>query len=80
MNNQYWVNIKVNGVDVRLLATIIHMPYCGWRIEKLTFRGMVVGVAIHYTPSLLDVNEMASAHQQIEDQILSDKLEMELLS
>ena len=80
MKNQYWVEIKVNGVAVKLLATIIHMPYCGWRIEKLTFRGMVVGVAIHYTPSLLDENEMASAHQQIEDQILADKLEMELLS
>lgn len=73
MNTQYWVNIKVNGVDVRLLATINHMPYCGWRIEKLTFRGMVVGVAIHYTPSLLDKNEMASAHQQIEEQIIKEQ-------
>ena len=73
MNTQYWVNIKVNGVDVRLLATIIHMPYCGWRIEKLTFRGMVVGVAIHYTPSLLDKKEMVSAHQQIEAQIIKEQ-------
>ena len=78
MKTEYWINIKVNGVAVKLLATIEHAPFCDWKIQKLTFRGMAPGVAVFYTPSLLAKDEMASANQQIEDQMLADELENEL--
>jgi methylaspartate ammonia-lyase len=78
MKTQYWVNIKVNGVNVRLQATINQAPFGEWQIEKLLFRGMVPGVAIFYTPSLLDEKALASATKQIEDQILADELESKI--
>jgi len=75
MKTQYWIRLVVKGANVRLLATISHAPYCGWGIVKLTYRGMVPGVAIHYTPSLIDDDQIASANQQIEDQMLADEIE-----
>ena len=77
MKNEYWIKLIVKGVEVQLLATIIHMPYCGWRIEKLTYVGEIAGVAIYYTPAPLTDEQKASANKQIEDQILANELHQE---
>jgi hypothetical protein len=69
MKTEFWIEIIVKGVNVRLLATINHTSYCGWRIEKLTYVGMMAGVAIYYTPTPLTGEQLVSANAQIEHQL-----------
>lgn len=69
MKTQFPIKLRVKGIIVNLIATINHMPYCGWRISKLTYRGMIAGVAIYYTPTLLNEKQEASANAQIEYQL-----------
>jgi hypothetical protein len=69
MNTIFPIKLRVKGVIVDLIATIAHSPYCGWKIHKLTYRGMIAGVAIYYTPSLLNEKQEESANAQIEYQL-----------
>ena len=73
MKTIFPITLRVKGVKVNLVATILHAPYCGWRIHKLTYRGMVAGVAIYYTPTTLNEQQEESAIAQIEHQIDQEK-------
>jgi hypothetical protein len=67
---------NVNLIGATFRATIIPMPYCEWRISNLELISSAAG-NIRASAILIDDKQLASANQQIEDQMLADKIEQE---
>lgn len=79
MKTLYPIKLKVSGIMVDLIAKITHLSYIGWRIEKIIFRGVALGLDIDYKPSLLEtIYAEEQIRAQMEDLKLADKLEQEI--